>query len=297
MAALLDVVTTMEWRLHLLVNVTGVLLDCNQDERASQLAGRVLRENMQIRGLRDLRDWITLLHNVAYVGHRLGHDLDFVSRVFAHSDGEHMHAMLHFRPSAVVCAYAHWLLCSRFASSLEESRLAIISEDKWILDLIHNERRPFSKLLSMILLHVPTNQVEEGMGRIHWERPWQYGLARLLIDAVYVDDPPACTTANLTCERVYEVRDFRHLRNVEYGLTALAASYGDPSVPESDELRQECKRRLRDEHSASARWLLDGLANGPAAAHAHYYIWSILGDTVLRSLFIADQENQTDELS
>lgn len=281
-------VAELDTRLYNLLEATEAAMEGGFTSVADQMAGRALEETRQMRSVRKLQDWLTLLHKSLYIGREL-HMPDFPLQLFSSMEGWHLAMILQFDGQALLPAYTYYLMKRLEDKGLERFKEAVIELRPEILKAAREERHSLYKALALMLVGANIEEIKATCDSLDWKQPWEIGLVALLFANKFPGEQYTFTPKGIPLNEWQDLlqRELdEHTNNLEFGLTLhlLAASGAAQDI---EKYQNDSIARSQDEMIGAIRWLL---TQKPGEIHFNqqeHYLWFMLKGTVLRSTYLS----------
>jgi hypothetical protein len=300
----LEETAEFDTQLYHLIEATEALIECGQRKAARRFAARALSESSQLRSLRKLQNWIVLFHKALRIESKLG-IANFTSDLFEEVNNlRFFTGLLSLNNQPLLDSYVVYLL--RHTSVAEMPAFKALGEGitgsrKVMIDMAKLEpRKALRILLSLILAKSPLEEIHKFVaftnehlgpdesGALY--EPWESGLIALVFHAQFPEEEVLLADPLKdyipTWQQIIVQHLNEHARNLEYGLTLYLAK----QVGISDEVLAEfygaIEERAEGEVNSAVSALLRSYNLGLDLRQKPYSMWSLLKDSVLRSVYL-----------
>jgi hypothetical protein len=287
-----------------LIETAEVLIDVGASELALRIARLATAESRQLRSVRRLGDWLTLLHRSIKIERELALP-GFVTAICADWTEDDGDFILQHENSPLLCSYGLHVARTYGIQGLGTFRSSAERQRQRATQAIRDEPRSLFRALGLEFLSAPINDARAAVNEYiesidRTERAdasvWELGLGSLTFSAAYPGEKsPWLLPQGLAMPWELSLTN-DHLRNVEFGL----AYYLRPLEAVPPALEQNIERiaaeRSADEVVGTVRRLLNRRVVVGDANASSYDIWFYLKNTVLRSTFISWQEDLVTEI-
>lgn len=288
-------------RLFHLIEATEACLESEHPEMAKQFINLAIRERGQLRSIRRLHDWLSLFHKALRIARMLDMP-DCVSRLYEGVKGWHLATMLHFENNPVLVAYTYYLFNSDQLEGFEDLKKAIFALRPQILKAVRKERHILHRTLGLIFSGAHAAEVNAALNASGWGKPWENGLAALLLSGSYESEDFSFTLLHYMSESELQQGLIDELNedasNLEFGLTLYLAERMDLPNEVLEKFQDAALERAGEELVGAIRWLLQRGARGFNRKQLHHYVWLLIEETVLRSTYLgweSDIEGEMDK--
>ena len=293
-------VTNIDTRVWHLLEATEALIECKQKGAADQMRLLAAAETSQLRTVNNVRDWVVLFHKTLRIARELNRP-DLPEVMSSRIEGWYFFEILGFESQPVLLAYLFSINKLIEDTGLYEIAHAIRKCHHDMLAKARAERSVVHKLLALILLGAPLEEIRKIAAGATWTELWSAGLTALIFANSYPEeaplfsapvslyDNPSPTESEWQNLLMKETSD--HRGNLEFALVRYLARLTGLSADLLSQLEHAANARMAAEAFERVRWLLRQESASPDLNARPFYVWAYLRDTVLRPTYLVNHVN------